>query len=115
MKMNLYDGMIRYNDEKPVFNGGTLAEDRDGGVSVMFCGSFYNLQEMAPNCSSPAEAILQYYRKDGNLSFLGDIDGAFAVVVHDSRKKRLLAARDRLGTMPMFISTTATGFILPTP
>lgn len=110
MKMNLYDGMIRYNDEKPVFNGGTLAEDRDGGVSVMFCGSFYNLQEMAPNCSSPAEAILQYYRKDGNLSFLGDIDGAFAVVVHDSRKKRLLAARDRLGTMPMFYFYNRDGF-----
>jgi asparagine synthase (glutamine-hydrolysing) len=110
MKMNLYDGILRFVDGEAEFSGGAQAVERERGVSVMFCGSFYNLRDMLPGNGSPVQAVLERYLKDGSLGFLRDIDGAFAVAVYDRKLRRLLVARDRLGTMPMFYFLGNNGF-----
>lgn len=110
MKMDLYDGMVRFADGKAAFSGGTQAEYREGGISVLFCGSFYNLKEILPEGGSPARAVLKRYLKDGSLGFLRGVDGAFATAVYDRNRGRLLIARDRLGTMPMFYFLGDDGF-----
>ncbi len=102
MNMNRYDGTIRFDEGQPVFNGGSVRTDAESGVTVFFCGSFFNLGELVPQAESPAEAILRKYLEHGSLNFLGKVNGAFAVAVFDEDKRSLMLARDRLGAMPLF-------------
>ncbi len=48
-----------------------------------------------------AKCIYELYLRKGEL-FLHDIDGSFAIVLWDGRKKELFLIRDRFGTKPLF-------------
>jgi len=43
--------------------------------------------------------------------FLSKIDGSFSLALYDSKKSRLILARDRLGTKPLFFASTGDAFV----
>ncbi len=102
--MNLFNGIIRFGERKAEFNGAWLAEE--SGIQVMFTGSFFNLAELSPGSETPAQALLKWYRDGAHPDFTAKINGLFAFVVYDRERQKLLAARDRLGAMPMFYFAT---------
>ena len=92
----------------------TLAEAATGGrdIHVAFDGELFNgdalrslLQEQAtPQVkATPAALIKQLYSRFGD-ALLHHLDGQFSLALWDGAQRRLLLARDRFGTRPLFYS-----------
>jgi asparagine synthase (glutamine-hydrolysing) len=84
--------------------------NEDDSVWITFNGEIYNFRELRPDLlarghkfrtNSDTETILHLY-EEHDLAFLDHLRGMFALAIWDSRKKRLLLARDRLGVKPLF-------------
>jgi asparagine synthase (glutamine-hydrolysing) len=90
---------------------GTTLRDDASGISVALDGTIANAAELrtllgkhgyAFKEKTGAEALLrayQYWDKD----VVKHLRGAFAFAIWDSRKERLLLARDRFGEKPLFL------------
>src|SRR5258706_4136256 len=90
---------------------GTTLRDDAAGISVALDGTIANAAELRALLSkhgyafretTGAEALLrayQYWDKD----VVKRLRGAFAFAIWDSRKERLLLARDRFGEKPLFM------------
>src|SRR5258706_2667164 len=90
---------------------GTTLRDDAAGISVALDGTIANAAELRALLSkhgyafrekTGAEALLrayQYWDKD----VVKRLRGAFAFAIWDSRKERLLLARDRFGEKPLFL------------
>jgi asparagine synthase (glutamine-hydrolysing) len=84
-------------------------ESPDGALMQMTNGEIYNhadlrsspLADEAVRGSSDCAVILPLYRKFG-LEYLRQLNGIFATALLDTRRKRLLLARDRLGVKPLY-------------
>lgn len=80
---------------------------RTGSVTVVFDGHLTNrhgLLDSRDDASvNDAELILDAYRRLGD-GFLSRVSGAFAVVVWDADKDRLLCVRDPIGIHPLVYS-----------
>jgi asparagine synthetase B (glutamine-hydrolysing) len=74
-----------------VWDGGCL----DGAVSVAFEGT------LSGGVADPAAEIAALYARLGDR-FVSGLRGTFALVLADPRARRLVAARDRLGLVPLF-------------
>ncbi len=84
--------------------------NEDETVWITFNGEIYNYRDLRPDLlsrghqfrtNSDTETILHLY-EEYDLSFLDHLRGMFAFAIWDSRKRRLLLARDRLGVKPLF-------------
>ena len=83
--------------------------DEDGSVHIIHNGEIYNFQALRAELialghgftsQGDAEVILKGYKQWGD-EVIGRLRGMFAFVLWDSRNRRLLMARDRLGQKPL--------------
>jgi asparagine synthase (glutamine-hydrolysing) len=84
-------------------------QNEDGTVHVTYNGEIYNFQELRHdlesqghrfNTKSDTEVILHSYEQYGE-AFLPKLNGMFAIALWDSRQKKLVLARDRMGIKPL--------------
>ncbi|MFI1996444.1 asparagine synthase (glutamine-hydrolyzing) [Actinoplanes sp. NPDC020271] len=81
----------------------------DGSIVVIANGEVYNhrqLEQTLPSgthmrTGSDCEVLGYLYRERG-MKFLDDVNGMFAIVLHDVRRNRLVLARDRFGIKPLY-------------
>lgn len=84
--------------------------NQDGSIWIVYNGEIYNYQELRSrlqregssfSTNSDTETILHLYERHGTdcLRFLR---GMFAFAIWDGRRRRLFAARDRLGQKPFY-------------
>lgn len=86
-----------------------------GQVWITYNGEYYSHFEQRPllaahgrhfRSTSDTETILALYEEFG-LDFLARIDGMFALAIWDSRLRRMIIARDRLGIKPLYYTIDA--------
>lgn len=80
-------------------------------VAVVFNGEIYNFRELKSELgtyrfrgTSDTEVILALYERYGEKCF-EKLGGMFAIALYDTRSKRLLLARDRMGKKPLYWGT----------
>ena len=87
--------------------------DKSTGLTIVFNGEIYNFKELrqdlilTKNCkfitTSDTEVILKAYYYYG-LDCFSKFDGMFAIGIWDSKKSKLILARDRFGEKPLYYS-----------
>jgi asparagine synthase (glutamine-hydrolysing) len=91
----------------------------DGSLTVVFNGEIYNFPELRKELEakgypfrthSDTEVFLHGYRAWGD-DLLTRLNGMFAFALWDAPRKRLLAARDRLGKKPFYFHATPQRFL----
>src|SRR5215475_15278599 len=84
--------------------------NEDGTVWTIFNGEIYNHRELRQdlearghlfNGHSDTEVLPHLYEEEGS-EFVNRLRGMFALAIYDSRKRRLILARDRFGIKPLF-------------
>ncbi len=92
--------------------------NEDGSVWLVCNGEIYNHLTLRKELEaggyrfqthSDCEVILALYQRDGD-ELLRHLRGMFSFALWDSRKRRLLAARDHLGQKPFYYAHTSQGF-----
>jgi asparagine synthase (glutamine-hydrolysing) len=93
--------------------------NEDGSLWLVFNGEIYNHQELRPDLEarghhyrthSDTETILHLFEEYGRDS-VRRLRGMFALVLWDARRRRLFAARDRLGIKPFYYYLDAQRFL----
>ncbi|PYV28864.1 MAG: asparagine synthase (glutamine-hydrolyzing) [Acidobacteria bacterium] len=91
----------------------------DGRYTIAFNGEIYNFQELRKELEShgvrfrtksDTEALLHAYARWGKSS-LTKLVGMFAFALWDSKDRRLLLARDRLGLKPLYYAEVGGSFL----
>ena len=86
--------------------------NEDGTIWVMLNGEIYNYPELRKELlglghklatRSDTETVVHLYEEYGEECF-ARLRGMFAIVLWDSRQRKLLMARDRVGKKPLFYS-----------
>jgi asparagine synthase (glutamine-hydrolysing) len=84
--------------------------DASGHLRITFNGEIFNYVELRDDLiargrvfrtASDTEVLLQLYDEFG-VDCLAYLNGDFAFAIWDTRKRRLFAARDRMGVRPLF-------------
>jgi asparagine synthase (glutamine-hydrolysing) len=93
--------------------------NEDGTVWITFNGEIYNYRELRPvlesrghqfRTSTDTETIIHLY-EEHELDCLDHLRGMFAFGLWDSRKRRLMLARDRLGVKPLYYRREPGGIV----
>lgn len=88
--------------------------NRDRSLALVFNGEIYNYRELraelgaqghAFRTQGDGEVILALYERYG-LDFVGHLRGMFVIALWDSRSKRVVLARDRMGEKPLYLHET---------
>ena len=94
--------------------------DETGTVHLVFNGAIYNFRELRGELiaagyrfrsTGDTEVIVQGYRAWGTGLF-ARLTGMFAIVLWDSRHRRLVAARDRFGEKPLYYAERPDALVL---
>ncbi|HEV8335068.1 MAG TPA: asparagine synthase (glutamine-hydrolyzing) [Candidatus Polarisedimenticolia bacterium] len=89
--------------------------NESGTVQVIFNGEIYNYREITRTLEerghrfrtrSDTEAIVHLYEEAGE-DFVHQLRGMFAIAIWDSRSRKLILVRDRLGIKPLFYRSTS--------
>jgi asparagine synthase (glutamine-hydrolysing) len=108
---------LRVIDLNPAANQPMANED--GSVHVVFNGEIYNFRELRQRLESrghrfrsrsDTEVIVHLYEDEGP-ECVSKLDGMFALAIWDSRRQRLVLARDRAGKKPLFYLRTGTRLV----
>lgn len=84
--------------------------NEDGSIWIVFNGEIYNFRQLKSELekkghkfytNSDTETIVHCYEDYGS-DFASKLDGMFAFAIWDSKKKKLILARDRLGKKPLY-------------
>jgi len=84
--------------------------NEDKTIWLVFNGEIYNFQEIKKNLEkkghkfhskTDSEVVIHLYEEKGE-ECLKDLNGMFAFAIWDDKKKKLFAARDRLGIKPFY-------------
>jgi asparagine synthase (glutamine-hydrolysing) len=93
-----------------VSGGDQPISNEDGSVWTVFNGEIYNFRELRSNLqarghrfrtATDTEVIVHAYEEFGD-DFVQRCDGMFAFALWDSRRKRLILARDRVGIKQLY-------------
>jgi asparagine synthase (glutamine-hydrolysing) len=93
--------------------------NEDGTVWVLLNGEIYNYPELRQGLlahghrfatRSDTEAIVHLYEECGEECF-SRLRGMFAIALWDSRERKLLLARDRVGKKPLFYAPSGTRIV----
>jgi asparagine synthase (glutamine-hydrolysing) len=91
--------------------------NEDGTVWVVFNGEIYNYQELrrgliarghAFTTNSDTETLIHLYEQEGHDG-LKRLRGMFAYAIWDSRRRKLMLARDRFGKKPLYYAVLPDG------
>jgi asparagine synthase (glutamine-hydrolysing) len=91
--------------------------NEDGTIHVVQNGEIYNYRELRAelersghhfSTTGDTEAIVHLYEEHGD-GFAERLRGMFAIAIWDSRRRRLVLARDRYGIKPLYYRATAGG------
>lgn len=96
---------------QPIFN-------EDKTVAIVFNGEIYNYLELKKNLeprhkfytATDTEVIVHLYEELGERVF-EKLNGMFAIAIWDSRNKKLVLARDRMGKKPLYWSKNNEAFV----
>lgn len=93
--------------------------NEDGTVWVVFNGEIYNYESLRHDLEqrghvfrtgSDTECLVHLYEDHGE-SLVQHLRGMFAFAIWDTKRRRLLLGRDRLGIKPLYYAETAEGLI----
>lgn len=91
----------------------------DGAITLVCDGRVYNYAELRSRLegkghrfSGPGdcEVLIHLYEEEGDR-FLDDVNGMYGLALWDSRRGRLLLARDRIGVKPLYYSHAPAGLL----
>jgi len=113
VKDNIYFGFNRLSINDLSSNGNQPFNFND---IIMVCnGEIFNHQELERKYNikvqskSDCEIIIHLYKKIGIKQTINQLDGEFAFVLYDTKKRILYAARDKYGVRPLFWALNSTG------
>ncbi|MFO0427097.1 MAG: asparagine synthase (glutamine-hydrolyzing) [Planctomyces sp.] len=84
--------------------------NEDNTIQIIFNGEIYNYRELRPELiarghqfrtDGDTEVIVHLYEEYG-LNFVDHLRGMFSIAIWDSRNRRLILLRDRMGQKPLF-------------
>jgi asparagine synthase (glutamine-hydrolysing) len=93
--------------------------NEDQSLWLVYNGEIYNFPVLKANLlkkghhfntESDGEVIIHLYEEKGD-DFIEDLNGMFGIALWDSKKRRLILARDRLGIKPLHYLMTKEGQI----
>jgi asparagine synthase (glutamine-hydrolysing) len=76
---------------------------QDSGLTVAYNGEIYNHERWAPADRWDGACIAPAYREAGVAAF-AELDGEFAIAVHDARREALVIVRDPFGCRPLYFA-----------
>ncbi len=91
----------------------------DKNIAIVFNGEIYNYKILKKQLeasgvtfktTSDTEVIIKLYEQKGTAAFK-DLDGMFALSIHDKTENKVLIARDFFGEKPLYYTKTKTDFI----
>lgn len=97
-------------------SGGQPLKSEDGKIILAVNGEIYNHRDIRASFAgkynfatgSDCEVIIPLYLEKG-VDFLDDLNGIYAFTLYDSEKNLLIAARDPIGVIPLYIGFDSNG------